>query len=305
MTLKIDPSFLSDKCDQFVIYGANGWMGRSAVDFIDRIAPNIAKERVLLIGSKPSRLEINEEILEVVEPNLGFKLIRENAIFFNSAFLRREALQAMTSEEYLNKNEEIVDLAVRALEQKKLYSFINLSSGVARDLDKESEKKSVDDYSRLKKSLEVKFSEIGKLKGVPIVNCRIFSLTGKHLNEFENLALSSFIKQAKIQNRIDVMSPATKRTYVDAVNLAGVLFSIAIQGKDVSFDSGGILISMLELAENIATILNKGDLEIVSGNGESPDYVGDFESFNEVASKLNLDVVGIQDQILNTLKAFN
>ncbi len=304
MTLKIDPSLLSDKCDQFVIYGANGWMGRSAVDFIDRMAPNIAKERVLLIGSKPSRLEINDEILEVVEPNLGFKLIRENSIFFNSAFLRREALQTMTSEEYLSKNEEIVDLAVRALEQKKLFSFINLSSGVARDLDKESEKKSVDDYSRLKKSLEVKFSDIGRQNGVPIVNCRVFSLTGKHLNEFENLALSSFIKQAKIQNRIEVMSPATKRTYVDAVNLAGVLFSVAIQGKDVSFDSGGILISMLELAENIATILNKGDLEIVSGKGESPDYVGDFESFNEVASKLNLDVVGIQDQILNTLKAF-
>ena len=280
-------------------------MGRSAVDYIYLNNPNFAKEQVLLIGSKTSRLDINNESFQVVEPHVGFELIRENAIFFNSAFLRREALQTMTSEEYFIQNKEIVDLAVRALKQKKLFSFINLSSGVARDLDNESEKKTTDDYSRLKKTLEVEYSEIGRQNGVPIVNCRIFSLTGKHLNEFDNLALSSFIKQAKVQNRIEVMSPATKRTYVDAVNLAGVLFSIARQGKDASFDSGGTLVSMLELAQNVATILNKSGLEIVIGKGNSPDYVGNYENFNELASRLNQEIDGIQDQILNTLKAFN
>ena len=279
-------------------------MGRSALDFICSIAQNISKERILLIGSKQSHLEVNMKIFEIVQPKVGFELIRENALFFNSAFLRREALQVMTSEEYMIRNEEISDLAVKALEQKNLFSFINLSSGVARDLDEESENKTADDYSRLKKSLEVKYSEIGKQNGVPIVNCRIFSLTGKHLNEYENLALSSFIRQAKFQNRIDVISPSTKRTYVDAVNLAGMLFSIASQGKDASFDSGGILLSMLELAQNVAMVLNKSNLEIVAGQGESPDYFGDYQGFNELASKMNLDINGIQDQILNTLKAF-
>jgi hypothetical protein len=62
---------------------------------------------------------------------------------------------------------------------------------------------------------------------------------------------------------------------------------------------------MLELAQNVARALDKNDLEIVSGEGESPDYVGDYENFNHVASKLNHEIDGIQDQILNTLKAFN
>jgi len=280
-------------------------MGRSAIDYLSFVVPKIPKERVLLIGSKPSRIEVNNEIFDVVESNIGFELIRENAIFLNSAFLRREALQSMTSEAYLTKNKEIVDLAKRTLKQKKLFSFINLSSGAARDLDIESEKKSVDDYSRLKKSLEIEYSEIGKQNGVPIVNCRIYSLTGKYLNEFENLALSSFIKQAKSRNRIEVISPTTKRTYVDAVNLVGVLFSIASQGKDTSLDSGGTLVTMLELAQNVARALDKNDLDIVSGEGESPDYVGDYEYFNQLASKLNHEIDGIQNQILNTLEAFN
>lgn len=296
---------LLDHSKQFVIYGANGWIGRSATDYLSLHEPKIEKDQILLIGSKRSRLEINNEIFDVHEPNEGFELIKENAIFLNSAFLRREALQSMTSETYLTKNKEIIDYAKRTLKQKKLFNFINLSSGAARDLDADSKNKSVDDYSKLKKGLEIEYSEIGNQNGVPIVNCRIYSLTGKYLNEFENLALSSFIKQAQNKNRIQVMSPTTKRTYVDAVNLAGVLLSIASQGKNASLDSGGTLVTMLELAQNVASALNKDDLEVVLGEGESPDYFGDYEYFNQVASKMNHEIYGIQDQVLNTLKAFN
>jgi nucleoside-diphosphate-sugar epimerase len=298
-------STLLDHSKQFVIYGANGWMGRSATDYLSLFEPKIGREQILLIGSKRSHLEINNKIFEIHGPNEGFDLIKENAIFLNSAFIRREALQSMSSETYLTKNKEIIDFAKSTLKQKKLFSFINLSSGAARDLDGESKNKAVDDYSRLKKSLEIEFLDIGNQIGVPIVNCRIYSLTGRYLNEFKNLALSSFIKQAQNKNRIEVMSPTTKRTYVDAVNLAGVLFSIASQGKNVSLDSGGTLVTMLDLAQNVASALDKHDLEVVSGESESPDYFGDFEYFNQVASKLNHEIAGIQDQILNTLKAFN
>jgi hypothetical protein len=62
---------------------------------------------------------------------------------------------------------------------------------------------------------------------------------------------------------------------------------------------------MLELAQNVASALDKHDLEVVSGKGESPDYFGDYAYFNQVASRLNHEIAGIQEQILNTLKAFN
>jgi hypothetical protein len=108
LTQETFESTIRDCSSQLVIYGANGWMGRSAIDYLSFVVPKIPKERVLLIGSKPSRIEVNNEIFDVVESNIGFELIRENAIFLNSAFLRREALQSMTSEAYLIKNKEIV-----------------------------------------------------------------------------------------------------------------------------------------------------------------------------------------------------
>lgn len=280
-------------------------MGRSAVEFLSLIEPKIAQERLLLIGSRPSKLSINGSTFKILDPTSGFSSIEENSIFLNSAFLRREALSTVPAEEYVRKNREISVFAMRILKEKRLFSFINLSSGAARSMDVVSNLKTADEYSRMKKALEVEFAELGRKHKTPIVNCRIYSMSGRHLNEFENLALSSFIKQVQGSNQIEVKSPRTKRTYLDATNLASILFNIACKGDDANFDSGGTLVTMSELASNVASALGKKDCEILYGDDQSPDYFGDYKSFNELATELGVEMFGIQEQILRTLEAFN
>jgi nucleoside-diphosphate-sugar epimerase len=280
-------------------------MGRSAVDFLSSIEPAIAREQLLLIGSRPSELEVNGKKFTILDPATGFSSIEENSVFLNSAFLRREALLTVPREEYVRKNREVSAFAMRTLEEKKLFSFINLSSGAARNMDVVSNLKTVDEYSKMKKALEVEFSELARKNTTSFVNCRIYSLSGRHLNEFENLALSSFIRQAQDNNQIDIKSPNTMRTYIDATNLAEILFRIACEGDDANFDSGGTLISMSELARNVANALENKDIEVILGNDQSPDYFGDYESFNKLATELGVEMLGIQEQILRTLEAFN
>ena len=294
-----------DSPSQFVIYGANGWMGRSAVEFLSLIEPEIAEERLLLIGSRPSELVINGSTFKILDPTSGFSSIEENSVFLNSAFLRREALLTVPGEVYVRKNREISAFAMRILKEKKLFSLINLSSGAAQRMDVESNLKTADEYAAMKKDLEVEFSELARKRETPIVNCRIYSLSGRYLNEFENLALSSFIKQAQGGNQIEVKSPSTKRTYLDATNLAAILFNIACKGVDANFDSGGTLVTMSELARNVAIVLGKKDCEILCGDDQSPDYFGDYESFNDLATELGVEMFGIQEQIFRTLEAFS
>ncbi len=305
MSLNSPQVIIQDYSSQFVIYGANGWMGRSAVDFLSSIEPAIAREQLLLIGSRQSEIVVNGEKFSILDPVTGFSSIEENSIFLNSAFLRREALLTVPSEEYVRRNREISAFALRTLEEKRLFSFINLSSGAARNMDVESGLKTADEYSRMKKSLEVEFSALARKHKTPIVNCRIFSLSGRHLNEFQNLALSSFIKQAQVNNQIEVKSPSTMRTYIDATNLAGILFRIACEGDDANFDSGGTLVSMSELARKVADGLGKKDIEVICGNDESPDYFGDYEFFNKLATELGVEMYSLEDQVLRTLEAFN
>ena len=305
MSQKKFQNSLFDQCEQVVIYGANGWMGRSALDYVSSFAPTISEDKILLIGSKSSLLNINSSQFNILDPSLGLASIREGAIFFNAAFLRREFLQKMTPEEYFHKNSEIVNLAKTAIKEKKLLSFINLSSGVARDFDDEVQSKPTDEYSRLKKRLEIEYSEYCIQSQTTLVNCRIFSLSGRHLNEFENLALSSFINQAKTKNEIEVKSPATKRCYLDATDLAGILLSVAALGKDINFDSGGELVTMHQLAERVLAGLGKDISAVTLGNIESPDYFGEFSKFNSLAAEMGHNLLGIEDQIANSLNAFN
>ena len=92
--------------NQVVIYGANGWMGRSAVDFLSKNVPNkVLSHKLLLIGSKKSQLVINGLKFDIVEPTFSLNQIEDSAIFFNAAFLRREFLQKMPSDDYIKKNQ--------------------------------------------------------------------------------------------------------------------------------------------------------------------------------------------------------
>jgi len=305
LSVASDSSSFLDQCDQVVVYGANGWMGRSAIHSISDLLPKVAQDKLLLIGSKPGHLRINNLLFEVFDPELGMNAIRKNAIFFNAAFLRREFLKQMSKEAYLNKNREIIDFASNVIRKKNLYSFINLSSGAARALDKDEFASNVDEYSRLKKESELTYSNLCKEEDIGIVNCRVFTLSGHYINEFENLALSSFITQAITGKRINVLSPQTKRTYIDACELSQVLLTIANTGGVHDIDSGGTLVTMLELAQKTAITLEKFDLEIDVGNESGTEYFGNFEEFNSIAKRLDIPLTGVEDQIRNTFQGIN
>lgn len=304
MIRETEASNFLDQCDQVVVYGANGWVGRSTVDLISSLSPRAAKEKLLLIGSKKSTININQIDFDIHDPHLGLEQIEENAIFLNSAFLRREFISTLGQEEYLKKNLEMIALASRVIQSRKLISFVNLSSGAARDLENEFSSHSADAYSRLKKNSELEFGEICEKTKTSFVNCRIFSLSGSHINEFENLALSSFFKQAIRENKISVNAPLAKRTYVDAKELSHVLMTLAGEGGSYNLDSGGVLVSIGELANHFTRFFNDSDLKVSIGDQVGTEYFGDYQRFNQIAKDLNIDLSGIEIQISNTSKAF-
>lgn len=296
--------YFLDQCDQVVVYGANGWVGRSAIDLISSLNPTKAKSQLLLIGSKRGAININQINFEIYDPNSGIEKIKENAIFFNSAFLRREFITSIGIDEYTKKNLEITTFASRVIQSRKLSSFVNLSSGAAKDGENESFENSIDVYSGLKRRSEIEFSEICDENDTNFVNCRIYSLSGQYMNEFRHLALSSFFHQAIYDNQICVSAPLAKRTYVDARELSHVLITLAVNGGSHALDSGGVLITMEELANQVATFFHDSDLEVFLGNQTGTEYFGDYSQFNQIAKGLNIELSGIESQILNTSKAF-
>lgn len=289
---------------QIIVYGANGWLGRSTIEAILTIIPRILPEKILLIGSKFGHINIHGKDFEIIDPILGEARIKKEAIFINCAFLRREFIKSIGESEFVARNLEITSLPVRALRNTGLFSFVNLSSGAAAAVDENSKKSSLDAYSILKKRNEIDFEKESKKAGTNFINCRIYSISGRYLNEFENLALSAFISQALRGDHIHVNSPHSKRTYIDGVELMTVILNLATQGKTAKFDSGGTLISMRDLAERVNNVVSQGGLEVTSGGDPESSYFGDYEGFNRMAASINQNILSIDHQIANTVKAF-
>lgn len=281
-------------------------MGRSAIDHLCRIADQSdLAEKVLLIGKRFQKIFINDIKFTIHESSSTYDLIESGAIFFNAAFLRRELLQTMNADDYIRECSSISNFAKRILQEKRLKCFINLSSGVAGHQELPNNSPIVDPYTSLKKALEIEYSNISNNTKTALINCRIYSLTGKHLNEFNNLALSSFILQAKTGNIINVKSPLTRRTYINSVELARFLLEKSALGISETFDSGGILVSFTELARTIGKVIRGTDFKIVSGDEHPQHYFGNYESFNYQATEMGIKLSDLESQIQNTLKAFD
>ena len=289
---------------QLVVYGANGWLGRSTVEAILTITPEIRLEKILLIGSKIGRIQIQGKDFEILDPVLGETRIKKGAIFIHCAFLRREFVNRLGEQEFIKRNLEIMALPTRTIRHKELFSFVNLSSGAASAVDQNSQDSLIDAYSVLKRRSETEFEHECAKAGSHFINCRIYSISGRYLNEFENLALSAFVSRAIEGKEIHVNSPLSKRTYIDGVNLMSVILHLAIVGESLNFDSGGILVSMLDLAQTVSEVAGNGE-EIIAGADPENSYFGDYESFNLLASGLNQRLLGMEEQIAYTIKAFN
>ena len=287
-----------------VIYGANGWLGRSAIAATFDLFPDLSPNSILLLGSKSSNVTIRGKNLEIKEALSGLHLIEENSIFVNCAFLRREQALKIGEKEYIKRNLHVMELPVIALRKRGVFSLVNLSSGVAGLVQSEVNDSSQDVYAVLKKRSELELAHEAALVGANFLNCRVFSVSGSYLNEFENLALSLFITQALKSEPINVRSPESRRSYIDGVNLMTVLLKLAVNGETGNYDSGGICVTMKELAETVSRLIHSQESDIILGKEKGKSYFGDFKKFNELSTQLGVKILDLDEQVQRTLMAF-
>jgi nucleoside-diphosphate-sugar epimerase len=289
---------------QIVIYGANGWLGRSAIAsslLLQSIWPEVS---LLLVGSKKSSLAIDGKVVEILSQDSASPFIQSNCLFLNAAFLRREKLLLMSHEKYIDENTQISNFALDQIESNKVKYFINLSSGAAKPYDFKPVAFSEDPYGSLKFLWEEEFEEACRLRNINFLNCRIYSILGRFINEFNNLAVSSFFQQGLEEGSINVNAPNCQRTYVDAEQLATLLFKLVLQDKSLRIDSGGSLTSLEGLGMTVLDVLDLGSEKLIKGNSISPDYFGDFEHFNSLCDSMEIRLLDLHAQVKKTSIAF-
>jgi nucleoside-diphosphate-sugar epimerase len=289
---------------QVVIYGANGWLGRSAIAATFDLFPDSSANSILLLGSKNSNITIRGKNLEIKEALSGRHLIEEDSIFINCAFLRREHLFKLGEKEFIAQNLHVMELPIKALRNGQIFSLVNLSSGVAGLVDRVASDSSHDTYAVLKKRSELELAHETELTDSNFLNCRVYSVSGTYLNEFENLALSLFIAKALKSEPITVRSPESRRSYIDGVNLMTVLLKLAVSGETGNYDSGGVCVTMKQLAQTVSRLIDAQESDIIFGEEKGTSYVGDFKKFNDLSIQLGVKILDLDEQVRRTLIAF-
>lgn len=294
MPLGVDP--IAENFSQVVIFGANGWMGRSSISIASRLFP---KEKMLLIGSRGAHISIDGQDYEIFTMEDSQTKILENSIFLNFAYLRREKINIEGQDAYFEKNSKLTDFALKQVTNRRVRVLINASSGAAQLVEKGL---SQDLYGKMKLDSEKVLKSAGDKNDVCVINNRIFSLSGRFINEFENLAISKFISTALDGRVIEITSPLSTRSYVDAEELTNLLFAVGAECKSLDFDSAGEETTIENLAILCGSLLNT-EVRISKEVTAPSHYVGDTTIFDNLISKYKLKPSSLQSQILYTATA--
>jgi len=293
-----------------LVTGATGWLGRETVArVIEGKFEGITQSDLLLASSNGRDLELDSL---GVHPTVALENLshRESTNSLEGlvhlAFITKDKTTQYSFSEYVAKNIELISAACEIIERDKPKWVVVVSSGAIIDrATLEIENNVVrNPYGFCKRIEEALIAESARKVGANIVIGRLWGGTGLYMPVKRAYAISDFIESAKESGAIRINSGGDViRRYCDAGDFMEVLVRSAIQGDTTTLDSGGSIIEVGELAKLISARLG----EISISRSEVPTAVDDYyprgSEFEELAKSVGVQLHGIDEQVLRTLKS--
>jgi nucleoside-diphosphate-sugar epimerase len=293
-----------------LVTGATGWLGRETVArVLEGKFEGITQSDLLLASSNGRDLELDSL---GVYPTVALETLSHrdsiNSIegLVHLAFITKDKTTEYSFSEYVAKNIELISAACEIIERDKPKWVVVVSSGAIIDRATLEIENNVlrNPYGFCKRIEEALIAESARKVGANIVIGRLWGGTGLFMPVKRAYAISDFIESAKESGAIRINSGGEViRRYCDAGDFMEVLVRSAIQGDTTTLDSGGSIIEVGELAKLISSRL--GGISI--SRSEVPTAVDDYyprgSEFEELAKSVGVQLHGIDEQVLRTLKS--
>ena len=286
---------------KILITGATGWFGRECISLFLEDYGKEFLDSCVLAGSKESEIFVEgyrfqiSDLAKLASSNLSFDLI------LHFAFVTRGRFYVHGQNEFIELNNEIRESCKSIILKSPKVAFFLASSGAVNETRLMEERDlSYKIYADSKSRDEESFSEAVEAMGGEIGICRIYSVTGSEITNPAEFAIGDLVLQGCRGNEIRIESSIpVNRKYVDVKDLLRVSLTRLIHESFV-MDSGGELIELADLAQliskrfvNVPTVIK--NLQLM--NSESDNYFSRSSEFEEIATKLNINLLGIDEQI--------
>lgn len=287
------------------ISGANGWLGTSAINVLVNKFPDWKIYALTRVTAGNIRCP---NVLEITYKDFAESNIQVQG-FIHTAFKTRNFIGDLGAESYLAENNQILKWLKNFLSQQKLLWAATVSSGAVaiylEKIEKHAPLNELDLYGKLKwEEEEILMSSSTSQVAVG----RLWGASGRFMKNYKIYALGQFI-EAGIKNENIYLSSSEKvfRRYVDAEIFMEVLIESALQNNRIKFDSGGILISLDSLAEQIAIYFNEtknGNVRVKYSEARipaaHPNYYPSDLIFKKLSEQFSIRSISILEQIKNT-----
>jgi nucleoside-diphosphate-sugar epimerase len=284
---------------KFLITGASGWLGKTFFA--------LHKDKgheFLFTGSRARDLVFDSHTLKIHEYDQDLIANFGPTVIADFGFLTHEHLGKMSEAEYRQINERLIDQAIDVLQMSSVRYGLFTSSGYAvYPTDATKGNFSSNPYGYLKRLTEERVREVSQKTGKESIVMRPWSLSGT-LAAKNHSAFTSFINQSfSPEIKVEATNQIHRRysSAEDFLALATVkLFSGNCYGE--LFESGGELISLINLAKKIAGSQDH-DVKVVSNISDSKidNYHSDDSQWGEECEKFDFAAETIDEQIYRNL----
>lgn len=284
---------------RFLITGASGWLGKTFFA--------LHKDKghdFLFIGSRARDVIFDNHTLRIHEYDRDLIANYSPTVIVDFGFLTHEHLITMSEEEYRKVNERLIEQAIDVLQMPSVRYGLFTSSGFAvYPTDATKGSFSANPYGFLKLLTEDRVFEVSQKIGKESIVMRPWSLSGT-LATKNHSAFASFIKQSfSSEIQVEATNQVHRRysSADDFLALASVkLFSGNCYGEVL--ESGGDLISLIDLAEKIAQSQDH-DVKVLTNISDSKieKYHSDDSQWIEECKKFDFTPETIDEQIHRNL----
>ena len=231
--------------ERILVLGAGGWFGTTLLDQLcEHPAANVlaiaSTDRLHQVGTRTWQLHTwNRDRIRQFAPTT----------VVNFAYLTRERFDASNPQEYIDANMALQAQFLEVAQLLSVRTVLTVSSGAAiayRDDD--------NPYGRMKATEEQQALDL--VTDVRrVVVARAWSVSGPFVRRPRAYAFSDFILQARAGHIHITADRLVYRRYVDVGDFLRVCRVRAAQGWSGVIDSGGPLVEMQELAEQIREVV--------------------------------------------------
>ncbi|WP_006247514.1 NAD-dependent epimerase/dehydratase family protein [Mycolicibacterium tusciae] len=280
--------------DRVLVTGASGWLGRTALDLI---AP--LQLPTLALASRARSIHLVDREISCRVWDDSEVAAFAPTVVLDCAFLTRDRVADTPLDDYVAANRILTQRLAYAAKLPSARLALTVSSGAAvhpRDALDGSLKDNP--YGYLKREAEHRLAQAAsESNAVPVV-MRAWSISGAHVQNPQNYALGSMIRDAASGAiRIMARRPVFRR-YVLAEELLALGLAEGSVGP-ATIDSGGELVEMGELAARVVGVV-RPEATVTRGEVDSsePDcYHSDGRDWERRCQRWGLTSAALERQI--------